>query len=244
MKKKIKQFIGKLGYIITKTHTSGLQHPNPFLAAKSKIGSDDVILFDIGANRGQTIDKMKTIFPVSTLYAFEPGKKCFSYLNEKYKAGTGVNIVNAAAGSQSGLLDFNEYSWDAMNSLLNRAYGSAKIVDTYQVEVLCIDDFSKAHQVNHIHILKTDTEGYELHVLKGASQMMRDNKIQFVLVEVFFNENYINQDSFGDIYNFLLINGFNFVRFYDVLITDDGIASKTDALFYNPNFNVSSIESI
>jgi hypothetical protein len=30
--------------------------------------------------------------------------------------------------------------------------------------------------------------------------------------------------------------GFNFVRFYKIGYTDDGYASKTDALFINPNF--------
>jgi hypothetical protein len=86
--------------------------------------------------------------------------------------------------------------------------------------------------------LKTDTEGFELNVLKGASETMSRNKIQFVYVEIFFNENYVGQSSFGDIYNFLLENGFELVRFYDVLYTNDGVASKTDALFINKDFAI------
>lgn len=236
MKKRVKQFVGKLGFTITKNSKASLQDINPFFAAMSKIDSENVILIDIGANRGQTIDKMKNIFPDSTVFAFEPSKKCFSYLNKIYKDLKDVILVNAAAGFQSGSLEFNEYSWDAMNSLLKRAYGSAEIVDTYKVEVISIDCFSKENDLPHINFLKTDTEGYELQVLKGATQMLKDNKIQFILVEVFFNENYINQDSFGDIYNFLITNSFNLVRFYDMVTTEEGIASKTDALFYNSNF--------
>lgn len=111
-------------------------------------------------------------------------------------------------------------------------------METYFVDVLTIDAFCKNNAVSHINLLKTDTEGYELNVLKGSSEMMMRNKIQFVDVEIFFNENYVGQSSFGDIYNFLLENGFELVRFYDVLYTDDGVASKTDALFINKNFRV------
>ena len=111
-------------------------------------------------------------------------------------------------------------------------------METSLVDVVTIDAFCKNNAVSHIHLLKTDTEGYELNVLKGASDMMKRNAIQFVYVEVFFNENYIGQSSFGDIYNFLLENGFALVRFYDVLYTNDGVASKTDALFINKNFAI------
>jgi hypothetical protein len=67
--------------------------------------------------------------------------------------------------------------------------------------------------------------------------MMMHNHIQFVYVEIFFDLNYVGQSSFGDIYNYLLEKGFDLVRFYDVGYTESGLASKTDALFINQNFN-------
>jgi hypothetical protein len=63
--------------------------------------------------------------------------------------------------------------------------------------------------------------------------MMDENKVHFVFVEVFFYEKYRGQSSFGDIYNFLLEKEFNLVRFYDFESTNDGYASRTDALFIN-----------
>ena len=84
--------------------------------------------------------------------------------------------------------------------------------------------------------MKTDTEGFELNVLHGADKMMRENKIQFVYIEIFFLEHYVGQSSFGDIYNFLISKGFNLVRFYVFEYSDHGFASRTDALFINPNF--------
>lgn len=235
MKRILKKIFGVFGYKISKISTVLLLSDDPFIAVKDALGKNDLVFFDIGANQGQTINKMINHYPEAKIHAFEPSKNCFESLKSTFK-NKKISLHNLAIGSNSGQLEFNEYSWSALNSFLKRAYGSAKILETYLVEVTTIDEFCKNNAISHINFLKTDTEGYELNVLKGASEMMKQNRIQFVYVEIFFNENYVGQSSFGDIYNFLLENGFELVRFYDVLYTDDGVASKTDALFINKNF--------
>lgn len=236
MRKIIKKIVKAFGYKISKNSSVLLLDENPYIAIKDKLIGDELIFFDIGANWGQTTNTMRHHYPDAKIYGFEPSKNCFESLQSNFESDT-VRFYNFAVGSSCGQLEFNEYSWSALNSLLKRAYGSATIVATYLVEVVTVDDFCKNNAVSHIHLLKTDTEGYELNVLKGASDMMKRNAIQFVYVEVFFNENYVGQSSFGDIYNFLLENGFELVRFYDVLYTDEGLASKTDALFINKKFS-------
>lgn len=237
MKKILKKIFKAVGYTISKNSKILLLDENLFVAIKDKLIGNQLIFFDIGANWGQTTKKMSANYSNAKIYAFEPSKKCFESLKTNFK-NNNVNLHNLAMGSSCSQLEFNEYSWSALNSLLKRAYGSAKILETYLIDVLTIDEFCKNNDVSYINLLKTDTEGYELNVLKGASEMMRRNKIQFVYVEIFFNENYVGQSSFGDIYNFLLENGFELVRFYDVLYTNDGVASKTDALFINKDFAI------
>ncbi|MFV8372614.1 FkbM family methyltransferase [Flavobacterium sp. LB2P74] len=235
MKKILKKILKVIGYKISKTSKILLLDEDVFVAIKKELIGNKLVFFDIGANWGQTIKKMSSNYPDAKIHAFEPSKKCFKSLKDNFKNNT-VSLHNLAVGSSSSQLEFNEYSWSALNSLLKRAYGTAEILETYIVDVVTIDEFCKNIAVSHINLLKTDTEGYELNVLKGASEMMGRNKIQFVYVEIFFNENYVGQSSFGDIYNFLLENGFELVQFYDVLYTNDGLASKTDALFINKNF--------
>jgi FkbM family methyltransferase len=237
MKKILKKILKATGYKVSKNSKVLLLDEDPFTAIKDKLIGDKLILFDIGANWGQTTKKMSHHYPEAKIYGFEPSKNCFESLKANFKSDT-ISFHNLAMGSSCGQLEFNEYSWSALNSLLKRAYGGAEIMETYLVDVVTIDAFCKNNAVSHINLLKTDTEGYELNVLKGASDMMKRNTIQFVYVEVFFNENYVGQSSFGDIYNFLLENRFELVRFYDVLYTDDGVASKTDALFINKNFAI------
>lgn len=232
MKKNIKKIVEKIGYRVTKISKYPLQNDNPFMAIRNNFKEKDAVFFDIGVNQGQTIKKMKSLFPLVQIYGFEPNKKCFKFLTENVKTDN-VFFYNKAVGSSNSVLEFNEYSWSAISSLLKRAYTSAKILETYEVEVITIDSFCKKKGISYINLLKTDTEGYELEVLKGASDMMDENKIQFVLVETFFNENFIGQSSFGDIYNYLLSKNFGLVRFYDFENTAEGLANRSDALFCN-----------
>lgn len=236
MKRILKKTFKSIGYKLSKNSKIPLLDDDVFLAIKNKLPDNEKVFFDVGANLGQTIKKMRKNYSTSKIYAFEPSKNCFEHLKKNFNDNN-INLHNLAVGSNSGNFKFNEYSWSALNSFLKRAYGTAKIIETYLVEVVTIDEFCKNNDISYINLLKTDTEGYELNVLKGASKMMEQNRIQFVYVEVFFNENYVGQSSFGDIYNFLLEKRFEFVRFYDVFYTDEGLASRTDALFINKRFN-------
>jgi FkbM family methyltransferase len=219
MKEIIKYFLGRKGYKISKLNDNELLNDNPFLAIKKRIPSIP-ILFDIGANQGQTIDKIKSIYPHSNLHSFEPSKGSFEILKERFGETKNIVLNNVAVGAEKGSLEFNEYAWSHLSSMLKRAFTTSKIIDNYLVDIVSLDDYCEINKIYKINLLKTDTEGYELNVLKGASNMMNQNRIQFIV----------------DIYNYLLKKGFNLVRFYDFEYTKEGYASRTDALFVNKSF--------
>lgn len=237
MKKLIKLFLSKVGFKISKQHESNLQLDNPFEAI-SKFYNQvvaDKIVFDVGVNQGQTIKKILDFFPNSKIYGFEPSKICFEKaLSNKFPSN--VQIENAAIGNEKTILQFNEYSWSAMNSFLTRAFGQAKIIDTYDVNVETLDSFCKENSIEKINLLKSDTEGFELNVLKGAEELLNSNKIQFILIEMFFIEHFKGQAEVGELFSFLKSKNFTLVKFYDFDITKDGMISRGDALFINQNF--------
>ena len=222
MKRRIKELTYNLGYRINKVNKIKILHDNPFFAVESIINTSNPLIFDIGANLGQSIDKIKKVFPNCSIHSFEDIKN--------------LKLNNMAIGEKRDNLEFNEYSWSSLNSLLKRTYTKSKIIEKYKVKVISLDEYCKENKIPYIHFLKTDTEGYELNVLKGASKLMNNNCIQFILVEVFFYENYVGQSSFGDILSLLTDKGFKLVRFYDFEYTEKGYASRTDALFINENF--------
>lgn len=231
----LKKFLYNQGYKINKINKHNLLHEDYLVAITNKVGSNPVF-FDIGANIGQTVSKFKSKFPSVVVHSFEPSKLCFKDLKKKHENTNNVVLNNKGVSFENGTLTFNEYSWSALNSFLKRSFTKSKIIDNYQVDLITVDDYCAENYITKINLLKTDTEGYELNVLKGAKRMMSENNIQFVYVEVFFLEHYIGQSSFGDIYNLLLENGFNLVRFYVYEYTDSGLASRTDALFINEKF--------
>ena len=237
MKKLIKLFLSKFGFKISKQHESHLQLDNPFEAI-SKFYNQvvaDKIVFDVGVNQGQTIKKILQFFPNSKIYGFEPSKICFeNALSNKFPSN--VQIENAAIGNEKTILKFNEYSWSAMNSFLTRAFGQAKIIDTYDVNVDTLDSFCKENFIEKINLLKSDTEGFELNVLKGAEGLLNSNKIHFILIEMFFIEHFKGQAEVGEIFSFLKSKNFTLVKFYDFDITKDGLISRGDALFINTKF--------
>lgn len=235
MKSILKEFLYRKGYKISKRNKNNLLNDNHLLAIQTKIG-DNPIVFDIGSNLGQTISKVKKIFPNSYLHSFEPSKVCFKKITQDYGNVEKIFLNNKAIGSEKGSLEFNEYSWSALNSFLKRAYTKSEINDTYFVDIISVDDYCRENDIPYINLLKTDTEGFELNVLKGSNKMMNQNKVQFVFVEIFFYENYIGQSSFSDIFNYLSQNGFKMIRFYDFEYTNEGFASRTDALFVNEKF--------
>ena len=235
-KKQLKKYLFTKGYVVSKINNAPLQNSNPFLACKSRINTSEPLIFDVGMNHGQTLKKIRNVFPGAIIYGFEASKYCFKQLETDFK-DKNIFLNNLGLADKEGVLEFNEYSWDALNSFLNRAQGKAQIIETYNVSVTTIDDYCVKNQINHIHILKSDTEGFELKVLNGANKMMNENKIQFVLVELFFDLNFIGQSSVGEIFSNLEKHNFSHVKFYDFSLTGEGLSSKSDALFINNNFN-------
>jgi hypothetical protein len=59
-------------------------------------------------------------------------------------------------------------------------------IENYQVPIISLDNLCKDHSIEKIHFLKIDTEGFELEVLKGAANFIKENKIEVIQFE--FNE--------------------------------------------------------
>lgn len=232
----LKKYLFKIGYKISKINNKPLQNDNPFWACKSEINTLRPVVFDVGMNHGQTLKKIRAVLSESFIHGFEASKYCFEQLDNHFKNEKNIVLNNVGLSDKEGVLEFNEYSWDPMNSFLKRAYGKAQIVETYKVNVTTIDDYCFKNKIKSIHVLKSDTEGFELKVLKGAEKMMNQNKIQFILVELFFDLNFVGQSSIGEIFTFLEAQNFSLVKFYDFSLTGKGLASKSDALFINENF--------
>jgi FkbM family methyltransferase len=230
LKQVLKKALRRFGYRLNRLPNNILLDDDPFVAIKSNMVSTPV-LFDIGANTGQTIGKMLASFPDARIHSFEPAANCIHELRESHGSRSNVVINQCAVGEQNGELSFNQYGWSSLNSVLERTFTSSSITGTYTVPVVAIDDYCKRNEIENIDLLKTDTEGYELHVLKGSKRMLMEGRIRFILVELFFIQHFEGQDEATDIIAFLKSNHFDLVRFYEMEYSREGVASRVDALF-------------
>jgi hypothetical protein len=101
------------------------------------------------------------------------------------------------------------------------------------VPVDTIDHFCDEHAIEHIDLLKSDTQGYECQVFQGAERMLSEGRIDLVYFEVIFSDQYRGR-PFGDACNLLLRHGYRLVSFYE-MFRQNGLLSWTDALFVHPN---------
>jgi hypothetical protein len=86
-----------------------------------------------------------------------------------------------------------------------------------------------------VDILKSDTQGYEFEVFKGAEQAMRRNRIGLLYFEFIFSDMYQGLARFDEVFGHLADRGFLLVSIYDIN-HQNNLASWIDALFVNREY--------
>ena len=220
---------------------------DPYLDMKKFIGCKNPLIFDVGANYGQTIDNFEFVFNNYKINSFEPSPYVFKGLKNKVASKKDVQAWNYGLGSRTGFLTLNENSHRSMTSFLSIGKdGWGTIESQVQVPVITIDDFCKENNINHIDILKIDTQGFELEILKGAKSMLEENNIGLLYFEVTFIDMYEELPSLGELYDFVKNMNFELISIYPIKYKNHK-AGWTDVLFmhkaYKPlNDNLHSQE--
>lgn len=199
--------------------------------------SNPCIVMDVGANIGQSVNTYKELLPHCEIHSFEPGPATFEVLKKNVSSHSNVHVNNLAVGSLSGKKTFLENSYPNMSSFLRPdEYCWGEIVAENEVEVTTLDRYCEEKGIQHVSLLKTDTQGYEFEVLKGAAELLRSNRIEMIFMEVIFSAMYKDLPTFDEVYRFLLDRNFKLVAFYQFYYQQD-TASWSDALFINPSFD-------
>src|SRR5262245_3318770 len=99
--------IRRIGYDIRKFETG----QDAYFDIKGIIGSEtSPVIFDVGANLGQTIDVVREYFRTPTIHAFEPSGVAFEKLRQTHAKLPRVYLNNLALGSKTGPKKFFENS--------------------------------------------------------------------------------------------------------------------------------------
>ena len=83
------------------------------------------IVFDVGASRGQTVVRFKSMFPGCEIHSFEPSPSTFKLLQERAAEFDGVHCHNLALGGTCETREFLENAQSDVASFLEPGpYGS------------------------------------------------------------------------------------------------------------------------
>jgi hypothetical protein len=104
------------------------------------------------------------------------------------------------------------------------------------VQVETIDNFAASRNIKRINMLKIDTEGWELSVIKGADRNIKNGSIDFLMCEVGFNRTNKQNTYFSDLNEYLIQYGYHLFSFYDYGHAKLKTGSQyANALFINCN---------
>ena len=216
---------------------------------KLLIKEDQPVIFDIGANVGDALIEFKKWWPNSTIHCFEPQEECWAELEEKVndfgyknvfinKIAVGEKSSKSAifyshdiTSGQSGFNKINTESLDSinLNNLKKSENNSLKeyeeiINHERRVEIETLINYMKSSNVDHIDLLKIDTQGYEPEVLQGLEGNL--SKVDVVISELMFYDFYERSLTFSDLEKYLIPAGFHL---YDINhISKNPMNGRTD----------------
>lgn len=187
----LRKALGQFGYVLIKKDYARFGYSLPAdIKRISRVWDWSIdVVFDIGANVGQFAGEALSDIPDARIYSFEPFPNSFEKLAVSH-TGPRFSPHNLAMCDKIGPVEFYVYgeSGDAsqINSLVPDAQFPKKFGFTSQkieVDGSTVDAFCTSHSIKRIDLLKIDTEGSELQVLKGAENLLRAGSVRFVFVE-------------------------------------------------------------
>ena len=200
---------------------SSQQSKNSFESQAAILNYEAKIIFDIGANKGLTTTEYLKFFPYAEIHAFEPFSDLFPLWQQITASNKHIHFNPVGVAEKSGTISFNVNSNHDTNSVLESIkIGAAsdvncKTIKRETIQVVSIDEYCKANNISEIDIVKIDTQGSELAILKGMKNLLTAKKIKLIYTETYFKQQYAEQPLLFDIAKYLQQFGYYIQDMYD-----------------------------
>lgn len=193
------------------------------------------VVIDVGANRGQSAEKLRRAFPAATIIAFEPALEQFLALAEAC-APIGVIAVPKAVGASDGEVRFNVDEQDFNHSIQDRSatltpFVSVRHSREVTARIVTLDTFCAENGHDHVIFLKVDAEGADLQVLRGACGLLSRQAINLVYVEALAVDIFAGQGWLDEILLEMRRRDYALMGMFDGRRAPDGRLMLTNCLF-------------
>lgn len=211
----------------------GVPSQEKSLKLLKSLGFHPNIVLDIGAYEGNWTKFCKDLFPTSSILMVEGQNSKKSILAKVCKFNKGIDYKIALLGANDAMIDF--YIYDTASSILKENNITGASIEPRQLSLL--DDLLEGTIFNNPDLIKLDTQGSELEVLKGGEKTL--NYDNAVLMEVSLLDIYKEAPLVSDVIKYMSDRDF---VLYDIcslmkrpldraLYQGDFLFVKTNSLF-------------
>lgn len=170
------------------------------------------MIFDVGANRGQTAIPMAKAFRSATIHCFEPSSSTYKQLLVACRRIRRIKAHPFALGESGGR---GQLVLTEISTRRHLSAGDSNGMAMEAVEISTIDDFCARNCIDRIDFLKIDTEGHDLHALRGGARMLAAGKIGVIVVEAGFGPDNTTHVAFSAVSEELGLHGYQIFGFYE-----------------------------
>lgn len=194
------------------------------------------VLIDIGANYGVFSLNIAKARNDIMIFAFEPVKNTFTFLNKNIKINNleeRVISFQNAIGENEGLLKIENNRHTNNQIIFDDREQLSTLIKHEEVKATTIDNIVKLNNIKNVSFIKIDVEGFEKSVLLGAMQTIKSFK-PILLLELY--DGHLNKfgSSKAEIINFLKDLGY-------LLSQPDGFAENNYLFDYYDQNNINEI---
>lgn len=145
------------------------------------------IVWDVGANVGLYSNKFSDITGSSgRVFAFEPSPDNLRRLSESVAGRPNVTVLSVALGEKEGIVRFaqGDDSLGATSRIVDHPVNGS--IELIEIRVVCGDQLISAGEAASPNVVKIDTEGYELDVLRGLRHTLMRKDLRVLCIEMHF----------------------------------------------------------
>ena len=209
----IRRFIRRAGYDLTRFSPSS----NSLARRKKLLEYSNInLVLDVGANKGQYAQELRSLKYKGKIISFEPLTSAYETLFKIANLDNNWVTMNCALGDTDAESELNISENSQSSSILDmlsshiKSAPDSKYIGKEKIEIKTLDSiWSTICPIKQNIWLKIDTQGYEKKVIEGARNSLKN--IDMLQLEMSLVPLYQNEMLFDEMIEFLKYKGYRIV---------------------------------